>query len=176
MPTTFPTNARINNTRQITFVPMKYGTSFTSPFTGQKQEVRYSGQCWQLDIEFNPLLQTDSEELMAFLVALNGTDTGTFYYTLPAKFRMSGTIAITVTADGNTFTTAGTPQVGKFAVAGTRLVQITSATTIFPRLPAGNYTLSNSSGALYRLTKPEQSFAIDYMMMGAFNMSITEAY
>jgi hypothetical protein len=82
---TFPTTIVPN---AINFVAKTQATSFTSPFGGQQQVVRYSGQWWELDLRFPPLFHTQAETLSAFLNSLGGSSTS-FYFNLPSKFFMS---------------------------------------------------------------------------------------
>jgi hypothetical protein len=175
MPTTFPTNPRIANTNNITFIKKVLGTSFQSPFNGKTQMVKYSGEYWELDLQFNPLLQADAEELMAFIANLDGMD-GTFYYKLPNKFLYTTTTpqTITITGDGSTFT-GMTGQPGKFAYCDSRLVMFKTTSSLFPRLSIGSKTLDRTSGALFRLNSNEQTFTVDAAMMGKYAMGIRES-
>ena len=173
MPLTFPTNVKLAP-RTINFVPKTLATSFSSPFTGKTQVVRYGGQYWQLDLTFAPLFTSDAEELRAFILSLNGMD-GTFYFKLPSKFLMTGSVSPTITGDGNTFTGA-TGQLGKFGTdASYRLVQFTSTSTLFPRLPLGSNTISPTNGALFRLASNDFSWDVDAMHTNNFSLGIVEA-
>lgn len=173
MPSTYPTDIDLTP-RSITFVPKTQATSFTSPFGGQTQVVRYSGQYWQLDLQYPPLFQTSAEKLMAFFVGLNGMD-GTFYYKLPSKFLMTGTLTPTITGNGNTFTGA-TGQTGKFGVSsGYRLVQFTDTGSLFPRLPTGSTSVGTSNGALFRLASNELNITVDHLMLYGMSVGIVEA-
>ncbi len=170
--TTYPTAANLTP-KTIGFVAKTLGSSFTSPFTGQTQTVRYSGQYWELDLQYPPLSQTAAETLWGFFNQLGGTD-GTFYYVLPARFLMSGSLAITVTGDGNTFTGA-TGQVGKFGGTSDRLVQFTGTGSIFPRLPTGSYTVSAATPALMRMGSNELAVNVDEMREYGLAAGIREA-
>lgn len=159
----------------ITFVAKSFGSSFTSPFTGQTQAVSFGGQYWEADIQFTPLLQADAEVLMGFIVSLGG-QANQFYWKPPPKFLITSTQNITVTGDGTTFTGGSGIQIGKFGVGNGRLIQFTSPTTIFPRQQLGALEVNTTNNAVWRLTTNDQSFLIDNMMMGQFAMTIRESF
>jgi hypothetical protein len=48
-----------------------------SPFTGQQQVQQYAGQLWQAAISMPPMVRSDAEDVIAFLLKLNGKR-GTF--------------------------------------------------------------------------------------------------
>lgn len=169
---TYPTNLRLTP-RSINFVPKTQATSFTSPFGGQTQVVRYSGQWWQLDLQYAPLAQSDAEELMGFFVGLNGMD-GTFTYKLPTKFIPTSVQSpLTITGAGNTFT-GGSGSIGKFCYAASRLVQFTTTASLFPSLPTGSTSFSTSAGATFRLASNDLQWSVDEMMLYGFSVGITE--
>ena len=122
--------------------------------------VKNGGQWFEASITYPPLFQEQVDTLIGFLNGLNGM-VNDFTMTIPTHLRMnSGSMTITVNADGNSFT-GHSGQTGRFAVAtsqGNRLVQFTGTGSLFPALPAGNHTLSNSAGAKFRLTSNDVSF------------------
>jgi hypothetical protein len=163
---------------KIEFVAKTQASKFTSPFTGRSQVVRYqAGQWWECTLTFPPLTATDAQTLSGFITGLSGQQ-GTFYYKLPSKFRLSGNVAITVGGNGNDVTVnTGTPQVGLYGTdsVSNRLVQFTSATSIFPALAAGNTTINPTSGSLFRLASNEVRYTVDEAMMYGFVIPVIEA-
>lgn len=176
-PISYPTNVRLQP-RTIDFTARTITTQFQSPFTGKTQIYRYGGQWWELTITLAPLFQTDAEEMTAFLNALAGT-TGTFTFKLPSKFMQSANVGLTTTATGNDFTvSSGTVQVGKYGYDATsnRLVQYTTATSLFPKLsPSTAYTINTTSGARMRLATNEVNYSVDEMMLTGITIPIIEA-
>lgn len=166
-PLTYPTNPRLQP-RNIEFTTRTLTTQFQSPFTGKTQIYRYGGQWWELNVTLAPMFQSDAEELTAFLNALAGT-AGTFTFKLPSKFLISSTVGITTTATGNDFTvSSGTVQVGKYGYDATsnRLVQFTTATSLFPKLnPSTAYSINTSAGVRMRLAMNDVKYTVDQFML-----------
>ena len=162
MPYLFPSTIVPSN---IEFVAKTNISVFASPYTGKTQVTRFQGgQWWELILSFPPLTPSEAQTLTGYLTRLGGQD-GTFYYTLPDMFAMSGSVVATVLANGNDFTlSSGTPQIGLFGSdsVAKRLVQFTSATSLFPVLTAGAKTITNT-GSLFRLTNNEVRFTVNEM-------------
>ena len=169
----FPTNTRLQP-KTIAFTTKTLGTSFTSPFTGQSQAVRYSGQYWELDLTFPPLLQADANQLWGFVNGLGGTS-GKFHYKLPSKFLMSGTLSTTMSTENNIVSNQG--QTGKFGVDGSyRLVQFTDTGSIFPAHASGSaISLGTSNGALFRLATNDTNMSVDEMGVFGITIGLVEA-
>lgn len=176
-PLTYPTNTKLAP-RSIDFTSKTIATQFRSPYTGITQTYRYGGQWWELTLTYAPLFQTDAEELTGFLNALAGTS-GTFTYKLPSKFLISSNVGITTTATGNDFTvSSGTVQIGKYGYDGSskRLVQFTTATSLFPKLiPSTSYTINTTSGVNLRLATNDINFSVDEMMLTGITVPFVEA-
>lgn len=176
-PLTYPTNTKLAP-KSIDFTSKTIATQFRSPYTGITQTYRYGGQWWELTITYAPLFQTDAEELTGFLNALAGTS-GTFTYKLPSKFLISSNVGITTTATGNDFTvSSGTVQVGKYGYDGSskRLVQFTTATSLFPKLiPSTVYTINTTTGVNLRLATNDINFSVDEMMLTGITVPFVEA-
>ncbi len=176
-PLTYPTNVRLQP-RSIDFTARSITTQFQSPFTGKTQIYRYGGQWWELNVTLAPLFQSDAEEMTAFLNALAGSS-GTFTFKLPSKFMISANVGISTTATGNDFTvSSGTVQVGKYGydASSNRLVQFTTATSLFPKLnPSTAYTINTTSGVRMRLATNEVNYSIDEMMLTGIVIPMIEA-
>lgn len=176
-PLTYPTNTKLAP-KSIDFTSKTIATQFRSPYTGKTQTYRYGGQWWELTLTYAPLFQSDAEELTGFLNALAGTS-GTFTYKLPSKFLISANVGITTTATGNDFTvSSGTVQVGKYGYDGSsnRLVQFTTATSLFPKLsPSISYTINTTSGTNLRLATNDINFSVDEMMLTGITVPFVEA-
>lgn len=176
-PLSYPVNARLQP-RNIEFTTRSITTQFQSPFTGKTQIYRYGGQWWELNVTLAPLFQSDAEEMTAFLNALAGSS-GTFTFKLPSKFMISANVGVTTTATGNDFTvSSGTVQVGKYGydASSNRLVQFTTATSLFPKLnPSTAYTINTTSGARMRLASNEVSYSVDEMMLTGLVIPMIEA-
>ena len=180
-PLTYPTNTKLAP-KSIDFTSKTIATQFRSPYTGKTQTYRYGGQWWELTLTYAPLFQTDAEELTGFLNALAGTS-GTFTFKLPSKFLMSSTpVVLATTSTGNDFTvTSGTVQVGKYGytsnITPNRLVQFTTATSLFPKLAPSQagYSIDNSSGVNMRLATNDINFSVDEMMLTGITVPFVEA-
>lgn len=176
-PLTYPTNTRLQP-RSIEFTAKSITTQFQSPFTGKTQIYRYGGQWWELNVTLAPLFQSDAEEMTAFLNALAGTS-GTFTFKLPSKFMLSANVGVSTTATGNDFTvSSGTVQVGKYGydASSNRLVQFTTATSLFPKLsPSTAYTINTTSGTRMRLANNNVTYSVDEMMLTGVVIPMIEA-
>lgn len=176
-PLTYPTNPRLAP-QSIEFTNRNLTTQFRSPYSGQLQVHRYGGQWFELNVTLAPLFLEDALELTAFLNALAG-DSGTFYFKMPSKFLISASVGITTTATGNDFTLgSGTVQVGRYGYSSSnnRLVQFTTATSIFPKLsPSTSFTIDKTSGVKMRLASREVSYSVDQMMIHGVVIPMVEA-
>lgn len=174
---TYPTNTRLTP-KSIQFTAKTQNAQFVSPFTGQSQTVRFGGQWWELTLSYAPLFQADAEELTAFFNALAGTSSA-FNFKLPSKFLMSTSTTVNVSANGNDFTSPSqTIQVGKYGATNSgRLIQFTTSTSLFPKIPSGNsVTISPSNNSSFRLATNELNFSVDEMMMTGISVPIVEAF
>jgi len=176
-PIQYPTNLRLAP-RSIDFTSRTITTQFQSPFTGKTQIYRYGGQWWELNVTLSPLFQSDAEEMTGFLNALAGT-TGTFTFKLPSKFMIASNVGLTTTSTGNDFTVnSGTVQIGKYGYDSTsnRLVQFTTATSLFPKLiPSTSYTVNTTSGVRMRLATNDINYSVDEMMLTGITIPMLEA-
>ena len=176
-PLTYPTNPRLAP-QSIEFTNRNLTTQFRSPYSGQLQVHRYGGQWFELNVTLAPLFLEDALELTAFLNALAG-DSGTFLFKVPSKFLISASVGITTTATGNDFTLgSGTVQVGRYGYSSSnnRLVQFTTATSIFPKLaPSTSFTIDKTSGVKMRLASREVSYSVDQMMIHGVVIPMVEA-
>ena len=185
-PLTYPTNPRLAP-QSIEFTNRNLTTQFRSPYSGQLQVHRYGGQWFELNVTLAPLFLEDALELTAFLNALAG-DSGTFYFKMPSKFliaptAVSASVGITTDATGNDFTLgSGTVQVGRYGYTSNitpnpyRLVQFTTATSIFPKLaPSTSFTIDKTSGVKMRLASREVSYSVDQMMIHGVVIPMVEA-
>ncbi len=116
--------------------------------------------------------------MTGFLNALAG-NVGTFTFKIPSKFLISANVGITTTATGNDFTVgSGTVQVGKFGYDNTsnRLVQFTTATSLFPKLsPSTAYTINTTSGVRMRLVNSDITYSVDEFMLTSVTIPMVEA-
>lgn len=162
----------------IEFVAKTQAAKWTSPFSGKSQVVRYqSGQWWELALTFPPLFTTDAQILSGFITGLGGQD-GTFYWKLPDMFKLSASVTGTVAANGNDFSVgSGTATPGLFGADSVhnRLVQFTTATSIFPALNAGAVTINPASGSLFRLASNEVRFTVNEMKNYGVTINLVEA-
>jgi hypothetical protein len=176
-PINYPTNTRLAP-QSIEFTNRNLTSQFRSPYSGQLQVHRYGGQWFELNVTLAPLFLDDALELTAFLNALAG-DSGTFIFKVPSKFLISASVGITTTATGNDFTLgSGTVQVGRYGYSSSnnRLVQFTTATSIFPKLaPSTSFTIDKTSGVKMRLASREVSYSVDEMMIHGVVIPMVEA-
>lgn len=176
-PIIYPVNTRLAP-QSIEFTNRNLTSQFRSPYSGQLQVHRYGGQWFELNVTLAPLFLEDALELTAFLNALAG-DSGTFIFKVPSKFLISASVGITTTATGNDFTLgSGTVQVGRYGYSSSnnRLVQFTTATSIFPKLaPSTSFTIDKTSGVKMRLASREVSYSVDEMMIHGVVIPCVEA-
>lgn len=170
-PLTFPSTII---PRSIDFTTRVQSSKFQSPFNGQTQIHKYQGSWWELNLTFPPLFQEQAEELTGFLTGLYG-QVGSFYYTIPSKFQASGSISLTMGANGSDFTlSSGSAQIGKFgADEDFRLAQFTSTSSLFPNLKSGATTIEGNRGALFRLAG-DLNWSVDHMVNSSVTIPIVE--
>ena len=168
-----------------------------SPFTFKTQTVTYSGQMWSASVVIPPVLRSDAEAWIAFLLALNGPQ-GTFLLGDPNATALRGTAtSVTVTGSAGDSTVSATVTAGQTLLAGdyiqlgtgldTTLHKVTQNFTgtgsaanleIWPRLRKSrssvSATLSNTKG-LFRLSEPEQAFSIGSSSQYAIRFDCMEA-
>jgi hypothetical protein len=176
-PLNYPTNSRLQP-KSIQFTNKTLSAQFRSPYSAQTQTYRYGGQWFELNVTLPPIFQSDAEEMTGFLNALAG-NSGTFLFKLPSKFLTASTVGLTTTTTGNDFTVnSGTVSVGKYGYtsASNRLVQFTTATSLFPKLnPSTTYSINSSAGVKMRLANSEVSYSVDEMMIHGIVIPMIEA-
>src|SRR3990167_1653850 len=96
---------------RVRFNPRSTVAVSRSPFTGQEQVYVHQGQWWEMDVEVAPGVRADIENVVAFLMELNGQE-GTFNFCPPGGTAPRGTatgtpIVANSAQTGNTFVTAG---------------------------------------------------------------------
>ena len=177
-PWTWPTGITPNN---IEFCAKTLTTKHNSGYTGRSQIIRYqAGQWSELNLRFAPMVQSQAKQLTGFLNGLQGTY-GTFYFTIPAIFRLGGAVGVTVAANGNDVTvTTGSATVGAYGTEMTTRRLVTfggdgSNTNIFPALSSGSYTIQPTSGSLFRLASNEVRFTVNDAMEYGFTVPVIEA-
>jgi hypothetical protein len=73
---------------------------------------------------------------------------------------------------------SGTVQVGKYGYdsSSKRLVQFTTATSLFPKLiPSTSYTINTTTGVNLRLATNDINFSVDEMMLTGITVPFVEA-
>jgi hypothetical protein len=151
-------------------------TTFSSPFTATTQTVKYTGEWIEGTLQYPPLDYTYAQELIAFFTLLRGK-VNTFTWS-PPPFMMAttGSMSVTITGDGSTFTGA-TGQVGKYSVESNtkRLIQFTSTSSIFPALPLGSNTFNSATPAQFKLMSNDVNYSVDELYLYGFAVAITDA-
>lgn len=150
----------------------------SSPFTLQQQVYAHQGQCWMAEISCPKMERTNAEQVVGFLLALNGRQ-GTFYLGDSAYRTPRGSIAGSATCNGaqtirsTTLTLTGhtgTLAVGDWLSISTNLykvVQVNSAGSVdvFPALRAayanGTAITYSTPLGLFRLASSEVKWDID---------------
>jgi len=163
-----------------------------SPFTYEQQIYAHPGQAWSLDVSCPPMERANAEQVVAFLLALNGRQ-GTFTigdsaYTTPrGSFAGSATCNGTQTARGSTLTLAGhtgTLAVGDWLQISTALykvVQVNSAGSVdvFPRLRSayagGTAITTTSPKGVFRLASSAVKWDINEIKVYGVAFSAVEA-
>jgi hypothetical protein len=163
-----------------------------SPFTLEQQVYTHPGQGWMAEVYCPPLLRANAEQVLAFLLALNGRQ-GTFYLGDSAATTPRGTIAGsatcygTQTAAGTTLTLTGhtgTLAVGDWLQISTSLYKVTQVNSagnvdVWPRLRSahagGTAITYNSAKGVFRLTSSATKWDIDAMRTYGIAFSASEA-
>lgn len=175
-----------------------------SEFTYQAQVQVGQGQRWRMDAEMPPMSRADAEEVVSFLIGLNGRE-GTFLLgdnanktargvgTGTPKVEGASQTGYDLNTDGWTAQTAGILKAGDWIQLGTAatsrlykvMVDANSNTageatlTLWPRLrssPADNATIVVSSPVgLWRLADASFGYSIDLAKFYGVNLSAVEA-
>lgn len=103
----------------------------TSPFTGEEQVYRWSGEWWSGEVSFIPMRMNEANAVKAFLAEMRG-QYGTFLYGDPDNLALGnqgagGTVTVngadqtgnTLTVDGMTVSTTGILKAGDYFQLGT---------------------------------------------------------
>ena len=175
-----------------------------SPFTGQQQVYKHQGQWWEAEVSLPPMKRADAEQVVAFLLKMNGqyatfllgdkpaTSTRGIGTGTPLVNGASQTGSELVT-DGWTTSTTGILKAGDWIQLGsgstTRLYKVlddvnsdgsgNATINIFPDLrssPADDaaITVSNTQG-LWRLASNETQYSIDQMSVYGITFACVEA-
>lgn len=165
----------------ISITPKTVVASATSPFTLQQQVYVHPGQRWQAEVHLPPMKRANAEDVIAFLLALNGPQ-GTFYLGDSANRLARGTIAGTVTVGASAVANSTTLPIsggtGAFALGDWLQVGTTTAAKlhkvikvnagsvdVFPRLrsayASGTAITYSSPVGLFRLPSTEMPWTID---------------
>ena len=182
-PLTFPAGIVPNS---IDFVGSSIVGSFKGAYTNRLEVVRYRqypNQWWELHMKFPPLVSSNAAAMRGFICGLNGI-AGNFFFSVPKAFLMSGTVTGITFNEGNDLNVlTGTPVVGTYGYASytdasgtvSRLVQFTSATTIFPSFPSGtSLSISNTGGSLFRLKMSTIKWQVDATLEHDFELDVQE--
>jgi hypothetical protein len=196
-PLSFPSTVSI---RHITWVAKTSVAVSTSPFTGQKQVYEHPGSWWELEIEMPPMTRAQAEEMIGFLLAMNG-QAGTFTLGDPdgatARGIATGTPLVngasqtgrTLITDGWTAGQTGIMKAGDWIQIGSYAYKVTqdansdgsgnATLEIFPALessPANNaaITVSNTT-SLWRLASNEVIWTADDLVHYGITIRAIEA-
>lgn len=163
-----------------------------SPFTMEQQVYQHQGQGWQLDVQLPPMTRADAEEVIGFLLALQGRY-GTFYAYDSANRTPRGSISGSATCNGAQTARAstlaltghsGTLAVGDWIQISTYLYKVAQVNSgasvdVFPRLRAAHtngtaITYTNPKG-IFRLSSNQTRWDIDAVKIYGIGFSAVEA-
>jgi len=115
-----------------------------SPFTFKQQVVQHTGQRWEAEISVAPMIRSDAEQWVAFLVSLKGV-LGTFLLGDPNGATAQGTCSLS----------PGTPLVNGADQTGDSLTIDGAPASITGYLKAGDYIQlgGGSSATLHKVLK-----------------------
>jgi hypothetical protein len=175
-----------------------------SPFTGQEQIYVLQGEFWEFDLDCPPMKRDTAEEVVAWLVALNGRE-GSFLLPPPGYPAARGSLAgvpvvmgsgqsgKTLATDGWTPSSANVVKAGDFFQLGTalssRLYKVVQAASsnvygaadleIWPRLrssPNDNDALTVvSPKGLFRLADPDREYTVETASIYGIRLRVREA-
>jgi hypothetical protein len=138
MPITYPiTLPQDENIASLRLTARTSVAVSASPFTGQQQVQEHAGQWWEMEMEIPPMLRSDAERWVAFLLKLNG-QAGTF-------------LAGDIVGRSPRGTMTGTPLVNGAVAARAKTIAL-DGITAGQTLLEGDY-IQVGSGALTRLHK-----------------------
>ena len=159
-----------------------------SPFTLQTQQYNWPGQGWFGSVECPPMVRSDAEAVIGFLLA---AQRGTFYFQDYANTSPRGNVTGTLTvssATANTSTLGISGATGTFAVGDWlqistslyKVVQVNSSSSVdlFPVLRSSYgggtaITYTNAKG-VFRLASPQTDWSIDLANIYGISFSIVE--
>ena len=159
-----------------------------SPFTQQMQQYNWPGQGWMGSVECPPMVRSDAEAVIGFLLA---AQRGTFYFQDYANTSPRGSVSGTLTvssATANTSTLGISGASGSFAVGDWlqiptslyKVVQVNSSSSVelFPILRSSyaagtSITYTNAKG-VFRLAEPKTDWSIELAGIYGVSFSIME--
>lgn len=163
-----------------------------SPFTMEQQVYQHQGQGWQLDVSLPPMTRADAEDVIGFLLSLQGRY-GTFYGYDSANRTPRGSISGSATCSGAQTARSsslsitghsGTLSVGDWIQISTYLYKVaqvnsSSSVDVFPRLRAAHangtaVTYTNPKG-IFRLASNSTRWDIDAAKVYGIAFSAVEA-
>lgn len=158
----------------------------------EQQVYQHQGQGWQLDVQLPPMTRADAEEVIGFLLALQGRY-GTFYAYDSANRTPRGSISGSATCNGAQTARAstlaltghsGTLAVGDWIQISTYLYKVAQVNSgasvdVFPRLRAAHtngtaITYTNPKG-IFRLSSNQTRWDIDAVKVYGIGFSAVEA-
>ena len=159
-----------------------------SPFTYQIQQYNWQGQGWLGSVECPPMVRSDAEQVIAFLLA---AQRGTFYFQDYANTSPRGAVTGTLTvssATANASTLGISGATGSFALGDWlqistslyKVIQVNSSSSVdvFPVLRSSyaagtSITTSNAKG-VFRLMQPKADWTIDLASIYGVGFAIVE--
>lgn len=159
-----------------------------SPFTYQIQQYNWQGQGWLGSVECPPMVRSDAEQVIAFLLA---AQRGTFYFQDYANTSPRGAVTGTLTvssATANASTLGISGATGTFALGDWlqistslyKVIQVNSSSSVdvFPVLRSSyaagtSITTSNAKG-VFRLMQPKADWTIDLASIYGVGFAIVE--
>jgi len=159
-----------------------------SPFTFQVQQYNWPGQGWLGSVECPPMVRSDAEQVIAFLLA---AQRGTFYFrdysNSAPRGNVTGTLTVaSATANGTTLGISGAT--GTFAVGDWlqistslyKVIQVNSSSSVdvFPVLRAsysgGTSIVTSSPKGVFRLGNNQTDWSIELAGIYGVSFSIVE--
>lgn len=204
MALTFPLTLPTTAPRHITFRARSTVGRSLSPFSRERQIYVHQGEWWEADVQYDFLTRATADDLLGFLVALNGME-GTFTFGDPVNTTVRGTWAGTpvVAAAGaalgiktvpmSGFTAGATVKRGDWIQTGsgsaTHLHKVTADATadgsglltleIWPRLrvalvSTNAFTIASPVG-LWTLASNDREWSLEVALQFGITFSCVEA-
>lgn len=173
---------------RLSFTGVSAVSRNVSPFTMQVQQYNWPGQAWIGSVDCPPMVRSDAEAVIAFLLA---AQRGTFYfqdYANPTnRGGVTGTLTVTTaTANATTLTFGGATDsfaLGDWLQISTSLYKViqvnsSSSVEVFPVLRSSYaastpITYANAKG-VFRLASSSTEWSIDLASIYGINFSIVE--